>query len=532
MKSLNSLILSLVIGAGLFLRPAYGIAQIKVDGGPVLSPADQRLSEEIALYDNDSDQTLKCLDAIALFRKEYELNPTNADAALYFGRSYDHAASIGGYCPINDSTFFMYADSALKYFHIAEKLRPGIQDRKFGFAVPVMIGHLFGARCLWQLKHGNYEKAKRELSDGFAERGFSPAQLEICRMMLDLCDSGSIFFPAGDDDTFPTMCLQMVEGYRTDVSVVNLSLASMPWYLKLFLSGPKNGFAGVPTTLTSKEVDSLESIEIKQTIPDRLYTDVDSKTRKRIHNELGIDIADKAELCFPVYEKYGDSFYTYGASKAIASILIANKWKRHVFFGIGGIEAYLKCTGVPFRSCGILDELYPITNEQAEHFKKDGIWLNEKKVKKILENGLRMEKFSAEQTPTNAEIMYYQTFSLVLGSLSHTDPSAHELIKKIQMIPHHLLPKGEDHILSTAFLMHQFGYFSEASKESQDLVPIYEKKVSSERTSFGREESNYIIALLLTGNCAKAKEFVNTFSISEEAKESAFKQFKAEYGCE
>lgn len=76
------------------------------------------------------------------------------------------------------------------------------------------------------------------------------------RNILKALPEDAILMTNGDNDTFPLWYLQEVEGFRTDVRVVNLSLINLPWYLKQL----RDYEPTVPIRWTDAEIDAEEPV--------------------------------------------------------------------------------------------------------------------------------------------------------------------------------------------------------------------------------------------------------------------------------
>jgi hypothetical protein len=159
--------------------------------------------------------------------------------------------------------------------------------------------------------------------------------------ILSSCEKKAILFTNGDNDTFPLMYLQSVEGYRTVVSVANVSLLNTDFFVNE-LAHDNNGFKIDP------------AISLSETLkPEQLKQPVEIVLPYSGHTDEGKIINDTLRTIYKGRDFGNNKKFLLPQDKVILSFLKNNKWKRPVYFcstvspdNLLGLNNYLRYEGI------------------------------------------------------------------------------------------------------------------------------------------------------------------------------------------
>ncbi len=230
----------------------------------------------------------------------------------------------------------------------------------------------------------DHDRSKRTMSRDFAVN------------YLNTCAPNAILFTNGDNDTFPLWYAQEVEGIRTDVRVVNLSLLQTDWYINQMRRAAYES-APVPFTIPpdkytqskrevvylmdkgqgtmnlKKAIDFVVSDDLENKLdygnkpldymPSKsFYIPVDSATVMR---EKVIAVKDTARLAKSIKWTINRQYLTKN-DLMVLDLIAHNNWKRPIYFAVTtGAEAYLGLEDY-FQLEGLAYRLVPIKNTNDE----------------------------------------------------------------------------------------------------------------------------------------------------------------------
>lgn len=177
--------------------------------------------------------------------------------------------------------------------------------------------------------------------------------------ILQSCDRDAILFTNGDNDTFPLWYLQEVARIRTDVRVVNLSLANTGWYLLQLKHQSPRGAMPVEFSFTDEELAAISYLpadSVQVTIPSgrelrRLAADAAASGSR-----LPSAPSDSLRWTLVPGLRYEGQNFFRPQDLAVFDIVTSNFGKRPIYFaltvepdGMTGLEKHLRLEGMAYR---------------------------------------------------------------------------------------------------------------------------------------------------------------------------------------
>jgi hypothetical protein len=263
---------------------------------------------EDALNIKDYSKALEYLEQ-AVFKE-----PQNAEVHYFLGQTYRLMLFADG--SIINSVDMPYASKSSNHFRKVIEISPNYTGKKFVVGPYSKIQSIWGSVAMTYLYQNNPDSARWAFEHGKTEGGFYPAIMEYNKNIMASCEKNAILFTNGDNDTYPMWFLQLMEKNRTDITVVNLSLLNVPWYIKQLKNSYPFGENNLAITMTDVNIDSLKPIRWKEkTVEISAKRDPDNKKGKiewlvkptidnkavRVQDLMIIEILKSNDLNRPVY---------------------------------------------------------------------------------------------------------------------------------------------------------------------------------------------------------------------------------------
>lgn len=272
------------------------------------------------------------------------------------------------------------------------------------------------------------------------------AARDMAYNMLMSVAEDSVLITYGDNDTYPLWYLQEVEGVRTDVSVVNLSLLNAPWYIKQVKNNPPREASPVPMSLTERQIDRLRP---RRFTPREVQVPVN---RNAVADDPGMgrpgdtasDVDRRMTWTLPG-QAFGDGRVLTVPHQVTYNIIRTNAengWTRPIYFSRTipqhsrlGLEPYLQFEGMAWR-------VVPVRHERPRGRVVPGI-VNKRLRNFRLTNLDRSDIYYDAQTRESLNAYYRPVFAYAaaeLDRLGHTDAARKHLDRLMREMPFSVIP--------------------------------------------------------------------------------------------
>ncbi len=394
----------------------------------------------------------------------------------------------------------------LGVFAIADVLSKKVSSN-IATVVAIIIG-LFSAPVL-MAKEGWDD---HDRSDRYTARDFAANYLNSCA-------PNAILFTNGDNDTFPLWYAQEVEGIRTDVRVVNLSLSNTDWYIEQMR---RKAYDSDPIPLTLKEEqyrqgtrdyvpvyynpniisDSTRYYNVKQLMEFVGSEDPQAKIQTQSGMELSYLPTDKVLIPVDSALVVGNGTVPKGMESMvlkampwkinkqylmkndlmIMDIISTNNWKRPIYFAVTvGDDAYMNLEPY-FQLEGLAYRLVPMRMQtfDGQTGKANTDIMYENMMNKFKWGGMSNDGIYMDENNLRMTMNLRNNFARLAEALiaeGKNDKARKVIDRCMQEMPRKNIPYNY-FMLPIAEVYYKLGMNKEADALLKDIADIYEEDLT------------------------------------------------------
>jgi hypothetical protein len=310
------------------------------------------------------------------------------------------------------------------------------------------------------------------------DRSYRYTSRDFAYDYLNSCAPNAVIFTNGDNDTFPLWYVQDVEGVRTDVRVINLSLLNTDWYIdqikrkaydsdpvpftlntRQYLQGTRDyipfydrkiqGYSDLKEIMEFITSDNPEA-KVRSEGGDEFNYLPTKKFRIKVDKEAvlknGVVQAKDADKIVDYIEFEISKNYIMKADLMILDLIAHNDWTRPIYFAVTvGNDSYLNLENY-FQTEGLAYRFVPIKASSDPSGQTGSVAVDrmyDNMMNKFLWGNMKDERVYLDQNNLNMTMNFRNNFARLSESLlaeGKRDSAAKVLDKCIEEMPDKTVP--------------------------------------------------------------------------------------------